>query len=154
MMENAMEEPEITPTSPEPSVQDDVQAEKVQKSIWIIIGVGIVVLSLLIVAFIFLASANTAAVEKLRDIFIIFMALESFVVGVALVILMVQLAILTNLIQNEVKPILDSTQQTANTLQGTAKFLSDNLTEPVIKLNEYIAVLKEIGSIMNFRKKK
>jgi hypothetical protein len=154
MMGNAMEEQEITTTSPEPIVQDNVQKEKVQKSIWIIIGIGIVVLSLLIVSFIFLASANPAAVEKLRDIFIIFMALESFVVGVALIILMVQLAILTNLIQNEVKPILDSTQQTANTLQGTAKFLSDNLTEPVIKLNEYIAVLKEIGSIMSFRKKK
>ncbi len=149
-----MEEQEITTTSPEPNAQDKIQAEKVQKSIWIIIGIGIVVLSLLIASFIFLASAPTTAVEKLRDIFIIFMALESFVVGVALVILMVQLAILTNLIQNEVKPILDSTQQTANTLQGTAKFLSDNLTEPVIKLNEYIAVLKEIGSIMSFRKKK
>ncbi len=149
-----MEEQEITPTSPEPPVQENVKTENTQKIIWGIIGVGIVVLSLLIVSFIFLASADTAAVEKLRDIFIIFMALESFVVGVALIILMVQLAILTNLIQNEVKPILDSTQQTANTLQGTAKFLSDNLTEPVIKLNEYIAVLKEIGNIMSFRKKK
>ena len=153
-MEDDMEiQAEITP-SPEPINQDSIQAKKTQNIIWIIIGVGIVVLSLLIIGFIFLASANTAAVEKLRDIFIIFMALESFVVGVALIILMVQLAILTNLIQNEVKPILDSTQQTANTLQGTAKFLSDNLTEPVIKLNEYIAVLKEIGSIMSFRKKK
>ena len=149
-----MENQEETTTSPEPIIQENVQADKVQKSIWIIIAVGIVILSLLIIGFIFLASADTAAVEKLRDIFIIFMALESFVVGVALVILMIQLAILTNLIQNEVKPILDSTQKTANTLQGTAKFLSDNLTEPVIKLNEYIAVLKEIGGIISFRKKK
>jgi amino acid permease len=72
------------------------------------------------------------------------MALESLLLGVALVILIIQLAILINLLQNEIKPILNSTNETVNTLRGTATFLSDNLVEPVIKLNEYLAAFKRL----------
>jgi hypothetical protein len=67
------------------------------------------------------------------------MALESLVIGLVLIILVVQLARLINLLQNEIKPILDSTNETVNTLRGTTTFMSDNLVEPVIKLNEYLA---------------
>ncbi|RMF41494.1 MAG: hypothetical protein D6755_12525, partial [Anaerolineae bacterium] len=81
---------------------------------------------------------------RVRDIFIIFMALETLLIGLALIVLIVQLARLINLLQNEVKPILDSTNETANTLRGTAAFLSDNLAEPVIKLNEYVAALQKL----------
>ena len=112
-----------------------------------------IALALIIAGIVFLAQADTNT-EKIRDIFIIFMALETLIIGVALVILIIQLATLTNLLQNQVKPILDSTNETANTLKGTAKFLSDNLTEPIIKLNEYVAILKEFGGMLNFRKKK
>jgi hypothetical protein len=72
------------------------------------------------------------------------MALESLVIGLALIILIVQMATLINLLQNEVKPILNSTNETVNTLRGTASFLSDNLVEPVLKLNEYLAGLKKL----------
>jgi hypothetical protein len=61
-----------------------------------------------------------------------------------LVVLIAQLAILINLLQNEIRPILDSTTETVNTLKGTTQFLSNNLTEPVIKLNEYLAMFKRI----------
>jgi len=81
-------------------------------------------------------------------VFIIFMALESFVRGVALIILIVQLATLINLLQNEVKPILNSTNETVNTLRGTVTFLSDNMTEPVIKVNSYVAGIKTFFDVM------
>ena len=87
--------------------------------------------------FLLTGNANTTAV--IRDVFIIFMALESLVIGMVLIVLVFQLARLTNLLQNEIKPILDSTNETVSTLRGTTKFLSDNLAEPVIKLNEYLA---------------
>ena len=77
------------------------------------------------------------------------------IIGLVLVILVVQLAQLTNLLQTEIKPILDSTNDTVSTLRGTAKFLSDNLNEPVIKLNEYLAGLQTITKIvLPTRKKK
>jgi hypothetical protein len=64
------------------------------------------------------------------------------ILGFVLVLLIVQLARLINLLQNEIRPILESTNETSRTLRGTAVFLSDNLTEPVIKLNESLASLQ------------
>ena len=82
------------------------------------------------------------------------MALESLVIGLALVILVVQLARLINLLQNEIKPILDSTNETVSTLRGTTQFLSDNLAEPVIKLNEYYAGLTSLLKMVRPGRKK
>jgi hypothetical protein len=68
----------------------------------------------------------------------------------------VQLARLINLLQNEIKPILDSTNETVSTLRGTTEFLGNNLVEPVIKMNEYSAgiqqALKMIGLIRGKKK--
>ena len=111
--------------------------------VWIIVAVILVVVALLITGIVVLATAPEGTTARVRDIFIIFMALESLVLGAGLVILIVQLATLINLIQNEIKPILDSTNETVNNLRGTTQFLSNNLVEPVIKLNEYLAGLKK-----------
>ena len=89
----------------------------------------------------------------MRDIFIIFLALESLVIGAALVVLIIQLASLINLLQNEVKPILKSTNETVNTLRGTSAFLSENLVEPVIKLNSYLAGLKKLFDMFGINRK-
>lgn len=98
----------------------------------------------------FLLTPNTDAstVSRIRDVFIIIMALESLLIGVVLVILMLQLAQLTNLIQHEIKPILDTTNETISTLRGTTEFLGNNLAEPVIKLNEYVAAFQRLFEIL------
>jgi uncharacterized protein YoxC len=80
------------------------------------------------------------------------MALETLVVGISLIILVIQLAILTNLIQNEVKPILESTTETVNNLKGTVRFLSNNLTEPVIKINQSLAMTKRFIDLLKPKK--
>jgi hypothetical protein len=81
------------------------------------------------------------------------MALESIFVGLVLVILMIQLARLINLLQNEVQPILDSTNETISNLRGTTEFLSANLAEPIIKLNEYLAGLQKLTEIFRFKRR-
>jgi len=81
------------------------------------------------------------------------MALESLFVGFVLALLVIQLARLINLLQNEIKPILDSTNDTANTLRGTAVFLSDQLTEPIIQLNGYLAALQKVVELFRLTKK-
>jgi hypothetical protein len=73
---------------------------------------------------------------------------------VALIILIVQLASLINLLQNEVRPILKSTTETVNTLRGTAEFLGENMVEPVIKLNGYLAGMSRVIELMGLNKKK
>lgn len=81
--------------------------------------------------------------ETIRDIVIIFMAVESLIIGLTLIILIIQLAKLTALLQNEIRPILDSTNVTLQTLRGTSTFLSNNLVKPVIKANSTFAAVRQ-----------
>lgn len=117
--------------------------------------VSIVVAALLAVA-VYLMVQNPGVTTVIRDIFIIFLAIESMFIGFALVVLMVQMARLTNLLQHEIKPILQSTQETLNTVRGTAVFVSENLVEPVMKINSYIAAFSkflELFDILGDKKK-
>jgi amino acid permease len=95
---------------------------------------------------------NPDTTANIRDIFIIFLALESLVIGAALIILIVQVASLINLLRNEVKPILQATSETVNTLRGTTEFLSENVVEPVIRLNSYLAGLRRFLSLFGSKK--
>lgn len=116
------------------------------------IVIGALILVSLIVGLFFLARAEGQVVSQVRDIFIILMALMMVVIGVALVVLIIQLANLTNLLQHEIKPILNSTTDTVNTLKGTVRFLSDNVSEPVIKLNESLASIKKLVDIFRLKR--
>ena len=136
---------------------EEEAAQKVsqRKQRWILAGIiagAVIVLAGIVVAVIFLAKSPAAA-ANVRDIFIIFMALMSLLVGAALVVLMIQMASLFNLLQNEVKPILKSTNDTVNTLRGTTEFLSENVVEPVIKLNSYLAGLRRIFELFGIKTK-
>jgi hypothetical protein len=51
-------------------------------------------------------------------------------------------------LNNEIRPIIRSTNDTVNTIKGTVFFLSDNLSEPVIKLNETIAAISKFFQII------
>jgi hypothetical protein len=90
-------------------------------------------------------------VEIFRDMFIIFLALEGILIILALAVLIVQVARLINLIQNEVKPVLTNTQQTVKTAKGTVDFVSDTVSEPLIKASAFMAgfgvVMNNLGGI-------
>jgi len=138
--------PPATPRSaPAPSQKESDGLTEGQRRAIIIGGsvFAIAVLVLLIVGGFFLVGHPDQA-SVWRDVFIIFMALESMVIGVALVVLIVQLAVLTNLLKHEIKPILEATQETVNTVRGTTVFISENLVEPVMKLNGYVAGLARL----------
>jgi len=121
------------------------------KKIGLII-VALVVLGLVIVGLVLLLQPGTDT-ARVRDIFIIFMTLEFLLIGIVMIVLIVQLARLTLLLQNEIKPILDSTNETANTLRGTTAFLSEHLVEPVLKMNQYLAGLNRITDFFKSNKK-
>ncbi len=130
------------------------ESSRKQRIIFIgIISGTILLISIIVIGAILLANPS-APTERIRDIVIIFMALEFMILGLTLVILIIQLAALINLLQNEIKPILDSTNETANTLRGTAIFLSENLTEPVIKINEYVFALYRLMELIGIRRRK
>lgn len=87
---------------------------------------------------------NPDQTETIRDIVIIFMAIEMLLIGLTMVVLLIQLARLTTLIQTEIRPILDSTNDTVSTLRGTTRFLSNNLVRPVIKANSAAAAIQQV----------
>ncbi len=125
-----------------------------RKQRWIMAGILLAVI-LVLAGMVVAVTALTkypAVATNVRDIFIIFMAFESLIIGAALVVLVIQIAGLINLLQNEVKPILQSTSETVNTLRGTTEFLSENLVEPVIKLNSYLAGLRKFFDMFGGKK--
>jgi hypothetical protein len=144
----------LPPSGPETPENPETTSDKESRRQLIILSIiGVLVVLAIIAAAIFLMNQPVLVTAQIRDIFIIFMALESFVIGVALVILIIQISILTNLIQTEIKPILNSTNETVSNLRGTVIFLSDNLVEPVMKLNEYLAGMKRLGDLFFPRRK-
>ena len=141
--------PQLAPEATAPQRDEDQRMRRIL--IGVIIGV-VIVLILLGVAIFFLLQPTTPT-DRIRDVFIIVVALESLVIGVAMIVLITQLASLINLLQNEIRPILNATNETVNTLRGTAEFLGDNVVEPVIKLNGYLAGLYRMLELMGIRKK-
>ncbi len=115
-------------------------------------GAAVIILAALGVAVYALMQPGTPT-DRIRDVFIIVVSLETLVIGIALIVLLVQLASLINLLQNEVRPILQATSETVNTLRGTADFLGESVVEPVIKLNTYLASLQRVLELMGIKHK-
>ena len=150
----------LPPVAPPPLTAAQIAAQReAQRKQRLIIAavvalVVLVVAALVTVIYILLRPETPAEnVGRIRDIFIIVVALESLTIGVAMIVLIVQLASLINLLQNEIRPILQATTDTVNNLRGTAEFLGQNVVEPVIKLNGYLAGLNRMLELMGIKKK-
>jgi hypothetical protein len=118
------------PPEPEPVGQDDRPKNTLRN-----IGIGLVVLLVLaaIGAAIYGLATHPLLTAVVRDIFIIVLALVTIVIGLFLVILIFQLQSLIALLRDEIKPILNSTNQTVSTVRGTTTFVSENLVKPMIE---------------------
>ena len=154
----AMPQPEQQAPPPVPQLTAEQLAElreQERKQKMMVTGIiaGIVLILVLLGVAIFFLLQPATPTGKIRDIFIIVAALESLVIGVALVVLIVQLASLINLLQNEVRPILNATNETVNTLRGTVAFLGEEVVEPVMKLSGYLAGLNRMLEMMGIKKK-
>jgi len=133
----------------------DLESSQQQKRIIITLVVVVLVMLALFIGATYVLLMPGIDTARVRDLFIIYMGFQSLVIGLVLIILMIQLARLINLLQNEIKPILDSTNETVSNLRGTTAFLGDHLVGPVIKLNEYLAGLSEaLGVFGLIRRKK
>lgn len=118
---------------------------------WGIAGISVTIvlcLLLFIVAVVIgVTSGSTTAMADFvavsRDLLIILLTLQAIVIGVALVVVIVQVSALLNVLQNEINPIVESAQETVDTMRGTAEFLSKHVTEPTIKATAAIAGARE-----------
>jgi len=126
-----------------------------QKTAIILISIiAVLFLAAIITGIVYLSGKDAETTGRVRDIFIIVLALESLLIGAALVILVIQLAVLTNLVQNEIKPILTSAKETASTLRGTSQFISKRAVSPIIAVTSALAGFRKLGDIIGYIRKK
>ncbi len=146
---NALPPPTLTP-------QEEAARRAQQRQMRMIVVVGIIaaiVLLAVLAVVVYALLQPGVPTDRIRDIFIIVVALETLVIGVALIVLLIQLASLINLLQNEVRPILEATSETVRTVRGTAQFLGESVVDPVIKLNGYLASIQRVLELMGVKRK-
>jgi hypothetical protein len=142
-------------TEQSPSIAPETGTKSIssqdQSKITIGIIAGVVLVAAVVVGsgyFLLRPETDTA---KWRDAFIVALSMELFILGIVAVILIFQLARLVNLIQNEVRPVLEAANETMNTVRGTADFLSENLVSPVVKVNSFMAAARRLLALVNIK---
>jgi hypothetical protein len=88
-----------------------------------------------------------------RDIAIIIIAVQSIVIGLLIAVLIWQIWRLVKIVQTELRPIIEDTRATVNTVRGTAEFVSNNVVDPVIQTNTRVtkwrrttqALMRDLG---------
>jgi membrane protein implicated in regulation of membrane protease activity len=112
---------------------------------YIVIGVVVALLLLVLLGWLIVWAAinHGPVIEALRDIFIIALALESCIFGVILVIMLVMVVRLVNMLEFEIKPILEKTNETVGMVRGTTTFVGENVVKPVTKATAYVVGIRQ-----------
>ena len=92
-------------------------------------------------------------VATLRDVAIIFLALESIAIGAILIVLVLEVRNLARMLRDESKTILGSANETVRTVRGTTTFVSDNFVAPVIRVSAFASGVAEAVRILARRAK-
>jgi amino acid permease len=140
------------PLNPQQITSQKARDRQMRAIIAAVVAIAIAILILLGLGIYFLLQPGTPT-DRIRDVFIIIVSAETLIIGVALIVLLIQLASLINLLQNELRPIIHATNETINTLRGTAEFLGESVVEPIIKLNGYLASIQRVLELMGLKQK-
>jgi len=92
-----------------------------------------------------------SAIAFVRDLAIVLLALESLVIGVALIVLIFEIRNLAKLLREEIKPILDSADETVRTVRGTTTFVSDTFVNPMIRVSGFASGVVQALRILTRR---
>jgi hypothetical protein len=89
-------------------------------------------------------SPGSVVVGLLRDTAIVFVAFESLLIGILMIVLVIQIQSLIVLLRDEIRPMLEAANETMTTVRGTTKFVSHNVVSPVVRWSGYVAGLRRI----------
>jgi hypothetical protein len=126
------------------SAPQPVQSSRFYVPTWqIVLGVvvGLLLTGLFFAGVIWLASSHAGAIEALRDILIIVLALEFCLFGIVLIMLLIMVMRLITMLEFEIKPILEKTNETVGTIRGTTSFVSQNVVKPMTKAGAFMSGL-------------
>ena len=80
--------------------------------------------------------------EAVRDILLIVLAIESCLFGIVLLFMLLMIVRLVNMLEFEIKPILEKTNETVGTIRGTTTFVSQNVVKPVNEVRVQMAGIR------------
>ena len=105
------------------------------------VSLGVIMLLLVagLVLFGMFLLRNPDLTRTLRDLVIIVLALEMLVMGIAIIVVTIQLARLLHLIRYEIKPILEQASDTIVALRSIVRLVNDSVAAPVVKLGGTLA---------------
>jgi hypothetical protein len=113
-------------------------------------AVALVILGILIALGVLLFN-HPAAAARLRDIFIIFLGIQTTIIGllmiamlVALIYVALKLYDLTQFVEHELRPILERIDDTIRTVHSRTVFVSDSAVKPIIEVMSYVSAVKSI----------
>jgi ribosomal protein L35 len=135
-----------TPPSPLEQAAESAESER-GWMFYAVMGIGgtmlicLVLFALAVIAGLASKSSETVVqvVSITRDLLLMLMVLQGMLLGLALLIVVFQVARFLNVLQTEIDPVVETAQDTLQTLQGTAEFVSKHVTEPIIKTQRSVA---------------
>ncbi len=117
----------------------------------LLVALGLFALIVILILVLAPSETTVGRVAVVRDILMIVIGLEFFLIVLALAVLILQVTRLADLLQNEAKPILQDAKETLHTAKGTAQFVSQNVTRPIIRLTAFMVgvrtFFRELGGI-------
>lgn len=122
------------------SMVDSLASRRTQ--VWLIVGA--VVLLVLVVGAVVLMARFPTATQVVRDIAIVFVAVTTLLIGLAMLLLIFQLQVLIQVLREEIQPLLRSVNDTVSTVRGTTEFMSQNVVTPVIQAASFTAGIRRM----------
>lgn len=108
----------------------------------IIIGVAAALITAVLALVLWYMLTHPVVTGAITDISIIVLAIVVLVMNVFLIVMMWQIIRLIDFLLFELKPVLESLQETTSTVRGTASFVSEEISNPVIDAKAKAAGVK------------
>ncbi len=112
-----------------------------------LIGVAVAIIVILIVL-VFVGMIAAGIQDKVRDIVIILLALESLTIGGVTLFLLYQVIMLVTLLREELIPLIHSAQDTVNSARGTAVYVSRKVVVPSMRAATAMARLQTMARVL------
>ncbi len=139
--------PALEAAEPQPPKPERVSARSGdEKRLILYVVLAAVIVLALVIGSIVLMAQHPEGTAVVRDIAIVFVALTTLFIGLAMLVLIIQLAILVKVLRDEVTPLMQSLQETLATVRGTTAFVSESVVSPVVKVAGFAAAVKRVAS--------
>jgi MFS superfamily sulfate permease-like transporter len=114
---------------------------------------ALILISLIVWGLFVLGGADQSALERFRDIAIIFIVLLFGIVVVLLAGITAALVFLTFQLKDRVIPLLEEVTGTAKRVRGTAQFMTEEAVKPIITFAGRVAKVRSMSKSVTGRKR-